>query len=124
MEDELYIRGNTIIWSRGLVNNTYNFNNGRKTVCCYTLNSSIDQALWSTFYCERPIFVENEQYLDMVKNDSPTGTSMESICVASSHVVKVFTVKGEDFTIAIPFIIGKLWNTKYGIFIEKQNESK
>lgn len=124
IEDELYVRGHTVIWSRGLVNNIDNPNNGRKTICCYTLKSPVDQALWSTFYCERPIFGENEHFFEMGKNDSSVGTPMESICVSSSHVVKVFTVKGEDFTISIPFVIGKLWNTKYGIFIEKQNESE
>lgn len=124
MEDELYVRGHTVVWSRGLVNNIDNTNNGRKTICCYTLDSPIKQALWSTFYCERPIFGENGNLIDDKKCDAPTGIPMDSICVSDSHTIRVFTVKGEDFTISIPFVIGKIWNTKYGIFIEKQNESE
>lgn len=116
------MKGHTVVWSRGLVNSPDYINNGRKTICCYTLDLPIQQALWSTFYCERPIFGEHDHLLEMAKGDIPTGTPMESICVANSHTVKVFTLKGEDFTISIPFVIGKLWNTRYGIFIEKQNE--
>lgn len=124
IEDELYVKGHTVVWSRGLVNSPDYINNGRKTICCYTLDLPIQKALWSTFYCERPTFGENDNLLEMVKGDVPTGTPMESICVANSHTVKVFTTKGEDFTISIPFVVGKLWNTRYGIFIEKENQSE
>lgn len=124
MEDELYVTGHTVVWSRGLVNVTDSLNNGRRTICCYTLDSPVRQALWSTFYCERPKFNENDNLSEMAKIDVPSGTPMESICVSDSHTIKVFTIKGEDFTISIPFFINKLWNTRYGIFIEKQNESK
>ncbi|RZC33842.1 anaphase-promoting complex subunit 1, partial [Asbolus verrucosus] len=36
---------------------------------------------------------------------------------------QVFSQKGEDFVSAIPFQIGKMWNTKYGIFLEREIES-
>lgn len=124
IEDELYVKGPIVVWSRGLSNSTDYINNGRKTICCYTLDSPVHQALWSTFYCERPTFGESDHLLELTKGDAATGTPIESICVSDYHTVKVFTVKGEDFTISIPFFIGKLWNTKYGIFIEKQNESE
>lgn len=120
MEDELYVKGHTVIWSRTLVNNIDNYNNSRKIICSYTLESPVCHALWSKFYCDRPKFGNSENFYDIAKDS----TLIESICIADLHTIKVFTVKGEDFTNSVPFVIGKLWNTSYGLLIEKQNESK
>ncbi|KAG5893112.1 hypothetical protein JTB14_019316 [Gonioctena quinquepunctata] len=121
LEDELYVRGNTVIWSQGLVNNSDDLDNGRKTICCYTFPSPVQQALWCTFYCERPVFEEN--LLDQAKTDEPTGTPIEAVCITDSHCIKAYTPKGEDYTVAVPFGVSKLWNTKFGIFIEKEQGS-
>ncbi|KAJ8947313.1 hypothetical protein NQ318_004565, partial [Aromia moschata] len=120
LEDELYVKGHTVIWSRGLVNNTDGLDNGRKTICCYTSPFPVHQAMWCTLFCERPIFDSN--LIDLAESDSPKGKPMEAICISDSHNIRVFTPKGEDYAIAVPFSISKLWNTKYGIFIEKEGE--
>ncbi|KAJ8981786.1 hypothetical protein NQ317_014802 [Molorchus minor] len=120
MEDELYVKGHTVIWSQGLVNNTDGLDNGRKTLCCYTSPFPVHQALWCTYYCERPTFDTN--LLDMVKSDEPSGTPVEAVCISDSHNIRVYTPKGEDYAISVPFSISKLWNTKYGIFIEKEDD--
>ncbi|KAJ8932971.1 hypothetical protein NQ314_014302 [Rhamnusium bicolor] len=120
LEDELYIKGHSVIWSRGLVNNADSLDNGRKTICCYTSPLPVQQALWCTFYCERPTFDNN--LLNLVKSDLPNGTPVEAVCITDSHNIRVYTPKGEDYAIAIPFPISKLWSTKYGILIEKENE--
>ncbi|XP_050510831.1 anaphase-promoting complex subunit 1 [Diabrotica virgifera virgifera] len=119
MEDELYVNGHVVIWSRGLVNNYDDLDNGRKTVCCYTSESPVHQALWCTFHCDCPAF---ENVLDMV-SDEPSGSPVEAVCITDSHNIKVYTPKGEDYTVSVPFIIDKLWSTKYGIFISKENQS-
>ncbi|XP_074033388.1 anaphase promoting complex subunit 1 isoform X2 [Leptinotarsa decemlineata] len=119
LEDELYVQGNTVIWSRGVVNNSDDLDNGRKTVCCYTSSSPIKQALWCTFYCERPVFEEN--LLDQVKTDEPCGIPVEAVCVADSYGIRVYTPKGENYSVAVPFGISKLWNIKFGMLIEKEN---
>ncbi|KAJ8917136.1 hypothetical protein NQ315_012628 [Exocentrus adspersus] len=121
MEDELYVKGHTVVWSQGLINNTDCLDNGRKTVCCYTSPLPVQQALWCTFYCERPAF--DNHVLDALKTDTPNGAPVETVCITDSHSIKVYTPKGEDFTIAIPFVITKLWSTKFGMFIEVESES-
>lgn len=57
-----------------------------------------------------------------MKCDSPVGTPVEAVCITDSHNIRVYTPKGKDFTVALPFPISKLWSTKFGIFIEVQNE--
>nr|CAH7720171.1 unnamed protein product [Callosobruchus chinensis] len=120
MEEELYVKGHTVIWSKGIVNNFDDLDNGRKIVCCYTLPAPVQQAFWCTFYCERPVLDDTMMRLT---GDAAIGTPMEAICICDSHNIKVYTPNGEDFAVALPFSIRKLWSTKYGIFIEKGHES-
>lgn len=115
------MKGNTVVWSCGLVNNFDGLDNGRKTIACYTMNNPIQQALWCTFYCERPNF-EDTSDTARFDVDQQSGNPVEAICITDSQTIRVFTPKGEDFTISIPFYISKIWNTKFGIFIEKDDE--
>ncbi|XP_060532637.1 anaphase-promoting complex subunit 1 isoform X2 [Cylas formicarius] len=122
MEDELYINGYTAVWSRGLLDGSSLSDNGRRVIACYTVPLPIRQALWCTFYCERPVFDLN--LLDLHANiDTPSGNPVPAICIVDSHNVRVFMVKGEQYVIPVPFKIEKVWNTKFGLFIEKSSDT-
>lgn len=121
IEDELYIKGNLAIWTRGL-NNCDNLLSGGKTICAYTTHLPIQHANWCTFYCEHPHYDWNLQ-LDN-KQNTPTGTPVPALCIVDTHNIRVFTEKGEDFVSALPFQIEKMWSCKYGILLEKKVESK
>lgn len=120
IEDELYIKGNLAIWTRGL-NNCDNLLNGCKTICAYTTHLPIQHANWCTFYCEHPNYDWN---LPDNKQNTPTGTPVPALCIVDAHNIRVFTEKGEDFVSALPFQIEKMWSCKYGILLEKKIESK
>ncbi|XP_030754835.1 anaphase-promoting complex subunit 1 [Sitophilus oryzae] len=126
MEDELYVKGHTAVWSRGLLNSDNREDNGRTIISSYTVPLPIKQALWVVFYCERPIFESNN--IDIQENKEYAGTPTPAICLVDKNNIRVFVVKGEQFVIPMPFRIEKIWNTKYGIIIEKsldgQNEEK
>ncbi|KAF7270472.1 hypothetical protein GWI33_016577 [Rhynchophorus ferrugineus] len=126
MEDELYVKGHTAVYSRGLFNNVDQQDNGRTVICSYTVPLPIKQALWVTFHCERPIFESNE--VDMQEVKEVTGIQTPAICLVDKSNIRVFIIKGEQFVLPMPFKIEKVWNTKYGIIIEKssdaQNEEK
>lgn len=122
MEDELYVNGHTVTWSRGLVNNHDDLDNGRKIICSYTSDFLVKQALWCTFYCECPVF--DDTIIDFANSDEPSGNPVEAVCITDSHTIRVFTPKGEDYTVSVPFVLNKLWNTKFGIFITKEIGSK
>ncbi|XP_050315622.1 anaphase-promoting complex subunit 1 [Anthonomus grandis grandis] len=123
MEDELYIKGCTAVWSRGLINNDDFCDNGRKVITCYTVPAPIRQALWSTFYCLRPTFEPNEAEI-YSKNYEPLGVPTPAICLVDSHNIRVFIIKGEQYVIPVHFQIRKVWNTKFGILIEKSGETQ
>ncbi|XP_063911869.1 anaphase-promoting complex subunit 1 isoform X2 [Zophobas morio] len=118
MEDELYVKGNTVIWSRGL-DSCDNLDNGRKTICAYTSSLPIKHAIWCTFYCEHPAY-ETDLFPVYNKQEDSSGVPVPSVCIVDAHNIQVFTQKGEDFVTALPFQIEKIWNIKYGIFLEKE----
>lgn len=123
MEEELYVKGNTVIWSKGLVNNSDSFDNARVTVCSYSSQFPVKHALWCTFYNERPSF--NSAWSNIGNNiDKPLGNAMPAVCIVDSQNIRVFTVDSEDFISSVPFQVSKAWNTKYGIFLEKEFECK
>ncbi|KAK9722576.1 hypothetical protein QE152_g19639 [Popillia japonica] len=70
MEEELYIKGNIVIWSKGLSYNK-DEDSTRETVCTYSSTYPVKHALWCTFYCERPI-IENPLVAPELKPDEPT----------------------------------------------------
>ncbi|XP_019754293.2 anaphase-promoting complex subunit 1 [Dendroctonus ponderosae] len=117
IEDELYVKGQIAVWSRGVLSDNEH-DNGRKVICCYSIPLPIKQALWATFYCERPTFEPNLTDL-YSKIDKPCGVPNPAVCIIDSHHVRVFIVKGEHFVIPMPFPIEKVWSSKFGILIEK-----
>ena len=122
MEDELYVKGNTVIWSRGL-DSCDNLDNGRKTICAYTSSLPIKHAIWCTFYCEHPAY-ETDLFPVYNKQEDSSGVPVPSVCIVDAHNIQVFTQKGEDFVTALPFQIEKIWNIKYGIFLEKEMDGE
>ncbi|XP_044258257.1 anaphase-promoting complex subunit 1 [Tribolium madens] len=120
MEDELYVKGHTAVWSRGL-NNCDNLVNSRKTICAYTSPLPIKHAAWCTFHCEHPRY-ETDAFPFYNKHEESKGEPVPALCIINSHNIHVFTQKGEDFVTAIPFQISKMWNMKYGILLDRENE--
>lgn len=110
MEEELYIRGNVVIWSEGLVYS--DDSNSRKTICAFSSNYPIKHALWCKFLSEKPLLSNTE-------NNSKTD-KLECVCIIDSQNIRAFTRTNEDFISTLPFQVSQVWSTKYGILIEKQ----
>lgn len=120
MEEELYIKGCTAVWSRGLFSSSSTVNsNGtsRTTLCSYTMDNNIKQALWCIFYLDRPSFVE--KVVDKQIDDEPSGKPLRCICLLDSCTMKVFTANNEDFIVSLPFEVSNVWATKFGLLIER-----
>lgn len=110
VEEELYIKGNTVIWSKGFAGDA------KTTICAYTSQHPIKQAIWCTFYDQRPKFD--------TELPNPTERKLPAICVVDAESVRVYTAENEDFIDSLPFPVGNIWNTKYGIILEKQKDGK
>ncbi|CAH0388207.1 unnamed protein product [Bemisia tabaci] len=102
VEEELYVRGKTAIFSRG------NKENVRDTVASYTVQTDISFALWCDF-----LLSDNNKPVD---NDRIT---VPSVCLLDDSKINVFTEDGEDFMSALEFKVTGAWNTKYGLLIER-----
>lgn len=117
VEEELYIKGNVVIWSKSLITNLNDVDHPKTTICAYSSQEPIKQAIWCTFHDQRPV----------LNPDLQTNTpekKIPAICVVDSESIRIFTTESEDFIEAVPFPVGNLWNTKYGLFLEKEKDGK
>lgn len=117
VEEELYIKNNTIIWSKGLISNVNNSNRPKTTICAYTSQYPIKHAIWCTFYDNRPVLATELQQNQIVQE-----RKIPAICFVDTESIRIFTSENEDFLESLPFPICNLWNTKFGIFLEKQKD--
>ncbi|XP_045465674.1 anaphase-promoting complex subunit 1 isoform X2 [Harmonia axyridis] len=114
VEDELYVKGQTVVWSRSIVNTYGSLSESlKKTICSYTCEDQIVCTLWCTFRSERPT------YNNSLNGNNSHFKSIEvpCICVVSNQTIKVFAESGEDFEIAVPFLIDTVWSAEFGIII-------
>lgn len=117
MEEELYVKGNVVIWSRGLMNNSDDLNHSKVTVCSYSSPHPIKHAIWCTFYSERPSFTAEADKESAEK-------AMEAVCIVDNECIRIFTADSEDFIDSVPFQVRNIWTMKHGILLEKQREGK
>lgn len=120
MEEELYIRGNVVIWSQGLVYGE-DFDNIRKTICSYSSNFPVKQALWCTFFSDGPLLTNTDTN---VKSNHSSDDKIECVCIIDAENIRAFTKNNDDFITALPFKVAKIWNTRYGILLEKDSNGE
>lgn len=121
-EEELYVKGNIVVWSKGLMEQTGCSESVKRTICSYCSQNPVKQALWCTFHCKRPNF--NSNSCEVQNTEKRLGTPMPSICIIDTQTIKVFTSNHEDFINSLPFNVTKAWNTKYGIFLVREDDGK
>lgn len=64
-EEELYVKGKTAVWSRGV-------DGSQVVLCCYTCETPVKHALWCTFHSsasDKPVLENNESTF----TDEPKG---------------------------------------------------
>lgn len=124
IEEELYVKGSTAVWSKGLLSSKSSNRGGtsRITLCSYTMENPIKHALWCTFYLVRPSFITMQDDIHD-KLDEPVGKALPCICLIDSCNMRVFTANNEDFITSLPFQVSSVWSTKFGILIEKETSS-
>uniref|UniRef100_A0A8B9HEI4 Anaphase promoting complex subunit 1 n=1 Tax=Astyanax mexicanus TaxID=7994 RepID=A0A8B9HEI4_ASTMX len=101
-EEELYVAGHMVIWSRG------SKSQASYVYKAFTVDSLVQQALWCNFTV--PQSRKNEK--DIIE---------QGICIVQSMCVNVHTVSGKDFISPLPFQVSTLWPTKFGLLFERKN---
>lgn len=94
------------------------FDHAKATICAYTSQHPIKQAIWCTFHDQRPVLSAEREGQHISEN------KIAAVCVVDAESLRVFTADNEDFIDSVPFSVGHLWNTKYGIFLEKQRDGE
>ncbi|XP_026795079.3 anaphase-promoting complex subunit 1 isoform X1 [Pangasianodon hypophthalmus] len=101
-EEELYVAGHMVIWSRGTKSQaSYVYK-------AFTVDSPVQQALWCNFIVPQSRKEEKD-------------TVEQSVCIVQSTCVNVHSVSGKDFISPLPFQVSFLWPTKYGLLFERKN---
>ncbi|KTG43188.1 hypothetical protein cypCar_00046767, partial [Cyprinus carpio] len=101
-EEELYVAGNMVIWSRGSKNQvSYVYK-------AFTVDSPVQQALWCNFTVPQ----SKKDVKDVVE---------QTVCIFQSTCVNVHSISGKDFISPLPFQVSALWSTKFGLLLERKN---
>ncbi|XP_035687108.1 anaphase-promoting complex subunit 1-like isoform X1 [Branchiostoma floridae] len=104
-DEELYTRGNTVVWSRGGQSAT------RMVIRSFTVPSPVQEALWCRFE-----FSRKEANKPVKKSDKKV---MSGIAVVETSCVNIYTKEGEEYIAPLQFQAQHTWSTKYGLLFER-----
>ncbi|XP_029649484.1 anaphase-promoting complex subunit 1-like [Octopus sinensis] len=111
VEEELYVSGNTVVWSVGTRQES------RRVLKTFTVESPVIQAMYCSF-----LLSYNTEIPEQIDLDIP-GELQEGICVLESTTASVFTSQGEEYNVALPFQVTKSWVIKNGLLFERSLSS-
>ncbi|XP_050344648.1 anaphase-promoting complex subunit 1 [Nymphalis io] len=132
-EEELYVKGCTAVWSKGLISTPAKKLSGpehRETIACYTIENPIKHAAFADFHIDinNTMLIDalNSQIGDVKKNIKIEDTTehikkkiMPSIVLIDSKCMRVYAIDGREYITSIPFQVKKIWPMKYGVLLEK-----
>lgn len=117
-EEELYVKGNTAVWSKGITDN-YNNENESMPRTCLTCESTIKHA----FFCPKN-FIKSEnpdkRVPKQLVDENDDDKNLNGICLVDSTSLRVYCNTGEDFITNLDFPISNIWPTRFGILFEKR----
>ena len=91
------------IWLIG--NKRVEWRKGGKAVKVFTGENTVLQALWTKFI-----------------NDCKTASTMECIVIREKERLRVHSDGGQEHFVALPFELRKVWNTMFGLLLEKSED--
>lgn len=115
-EQELYVKGTTAVWTKGISEDEKNCKLPRR---CFTCDTPIQHA----FFCSLD-FIKTENPDKRTKKISSIEKSKDSlnnfgICLIDSTAFRVYLPSGEDYIISLEFLVSNVWQTSAGILLER-----
>uniref|UniRef100_A0A8C8SQU8 Anaphase-promoting complex subunit 1 n=1 Tax=Pelusios castaneus TaxID=367368 RepID=A0A8C8SQU8_9SAUR len=107
-DEELYVAGNMVIWSKG------SKSQASAVYKAFTVDSPVLQALW----CDFTIPQEKSE-----KVDNSEEIVEKCICILQSSCINVHSIEGKDYIASLPFQVANVWPTKYGLLFERSSSS-
>ncbi|EMP36562.1 Anaphase-promoting complex subunit 1 [Chelonia mydas] len=107
-DEELYVAGNMVIWSKG------SKSQASAVYKAFTVDSPVLQALW----CDFTVPQEKSE-----KVDNSDEIVEKCICILQSSCINVHSIEGKDYIASLPFQVANVWPTKYGLLFERSSTS-
>ncbi|ELK26073.1 Anaphase-promoting complex subunit 1 [Myotis davidii] len=103
-DEELYVAGNMVIWSKGRALAVYK---------AFTVDSPVQQALWCDFIISQ----------DKSEKAYSSAEVEKCICILQSSCINMHSIEGKDYIASLPFQVANVWPTKYGLLFERSSSS-
>ncbi|XP_053374220.1 anaphase-promoting complex subunit 1-like [Mercenaria mercenaria] len=107
-DEELYVSGNTVVWSKGGQDGC------RSVIKTFTMDSPVLQALWCKF-----VIPESSNPEEICSTLDTEGEMQSGVCVVESSCVSCFMEDGSDYLAALPFQVAHVWVIKNGLLFER-----
>lgn len=123
-EHELYVKGTTAVWTKGINEDVKNCSLPRR---CFTCDTPIQHA----FFCSlnfiksedpdkrNPKKINNSDTTDNQNNSFWGGKEDFGICLIDATSLRVYTASGEDYLGSLEFLITNVWQTSICILLER-----
>lgn len=125
-EHELYVKGCVAVWTKGVHEQSSQRN---MPTMCFTCQSPIRFAFFcpsSFFTCPNPDKRKpDEQHRlgTLYANRSKTESFNFGICLIDAETLRIYSPCGEDYRTSFPFPVSNVFQTKYGLILEKNASS-
>ncbi|XP_054431522.1 anaphase-promoting complex subunit 1 isoform X1 [Pteronotus mesoamericanus] len=106
-DEELYVAGNMVIWSKGSKSQAL------AVYKAFTVDSPVQQALWCDFVISQ----------DKSEKAYSNAEVEKCICILQSSCINVHSIEGKDYIASLPFQVANVWPTKYGLLFERSSSS-
>jgi anaphase-promoting complex subunit 1 len=116
-EDELYVKGTTAIWSRGITSES----NESSPEICYTCETPIQYAFFCTENFLDPDYKVGDE--GAINGKKKSIKDKEAVGLIDATSLQVYCKNGENFVSAIEGPISRIWVTKYCVLVEKEASS-
>ncbi|GBP50317.1 Anaphase-promoting complex subunit 1 [Eumeta japonica] len=128
-EEELYVKGRTVVWSKGLLSGGSGRTDDRHTLACLTCDTSIRHAL----FCDFHDGVENDMLLDALEAqhgpatpfrirrtpERVPGCRLPSLALITDGGLRTLATDGREYVTALPFRVRRAWASAHGLLLEK-----
>ncbi|XP_022110916.1 anaphase-promoting complex subunit 1-like isoform X2 [Acanthaster planci] len=111
-DEEIYIKGMTVVWSRGCQSQA------RLVQKSFQLDAAIIKADRVTFR------LQDTKGDPLEERASHTGEAVPSICITQAAVLNIFTEEGDKFTASLPFQVSCSWSIEQGLLLERSVSSQ
>ncbi|XP_064622337.1 anaphase-promoting complex subunit 1-like [Lineus longissimus] len=108
-DEELYIKDDTVIWSRGSVGSS------RTIIKSFSMDSKIREVMWCSFVLPKG----QEDGEEGIVDDDIDGEVQHGICIQLDNCLHVFVNSGKEYIAALPFQVARVWEMKNGLLLER-----